>query len=259
METQTQRFFIVGVFVAVTTMLLVLSIVLIGGNQMFFSGRFTVTAEFDDAQGLAVGSIVSLAGIQVGNIRRIEVHTEESKVVLELSIDKRYRPRVTTNSVASIRTMGALGDKYVYVEPGKGGSPLEDGQKIASSSRKDFLDALEERSTDLKHIGEILKETSELVRSLNENNRAASLVENLAASSQNIKEITSRKEAHDAIISLGRIMRKIDQGDGTLGRLVNDPALYERLMDLSGASARNRFLKPLIQSTVEGAKAADGK
>lgn len=257
MENKSRRLFLVGVFVATATVLLVLSIILIGGNQMFFSSRYQLLAKFNDAQGLSEGSVVSLAGIQVGNVSETAVHPDENSVIVRLAIDDSFQDRITKNSVASVRSMGPLGDKYVYIEPGQPSEPLIDGAIIPSVVRKDFIEALEEQSADIAKVGDILSKTSDLMNQLTAENRTALVMENLAAASKNLKDITDRPETHQTLRSLSRILKKVDEGEGTLGRLVNDPSLYERLMDLTGASARNRFLKPLIRSTVESSGQQD--
>lgn len=259
MEEKGRRLFFVGVFVAVAVTLLVLSIVLIGGNQMFFSSRYYLLAKFRDAQGLTEGSVVSLAGIQVGNVSEIALHPDESSVIVRLALDERFQPRITRKSIASVRSMGPLGDKYVYIEPGPPAEAIAAGEILPSVVRKDFLEALEEQSGDLEEVGAILRKTSKLMTDLTENNRAALVMDNLAAASKNLKELTGRAETDQSLRSLSRILRKVDEGEGTLGRLVNDAALYERLIDLTGASSRNRFLKPLIRSTVESSSQPESK
>lgn len=251
MDAKNKRLVIVGIFTSVLTALLALSIIIIGGNQMFLASRYSLLTNFKDAQGLYEGSIVSLAGVQIGNVIKISIHPQDSSVLVKLSIDKSYSQRITSESVAAVKTMGVLGDKYIYIEPSSTGNSLDDGDILAVALQKDFLSALNSRSDDLAHLGEILKESSDLLKVFNNQNRAALLMENLTNTSKNLNELTGRKEASEAIIRFARILKKIDTGEGTLGRLINDPSLYDRMMDLTGASSRKRFLKPLIQNSLE--------
>ncbi len=254
MDKKAKKLTYVGIITAGLTGLLVASIIIIGGSKMLFGARYNLTANFDSAQGLYVGSIVSLAGVKIGNVTKITVHPNNNTVLVKLNLDHKYSNRITDESTASIRTMGVLGDKFIYIEPRSSGKQLTSGDIIPVESKADFMTSLNERAPDLKYVGEILRDSAELMKSINENNRAALLVENLKNTSENLDKLSGSLEAHQAILHLSRVLKKLDEGNGTLGRLINDPSLYERLMDLTGASSRNRFLEPLIQNSIESSK-----
>lgn len=256
MDAKAKKMVVVGAVTAVLVSVLALSIIVVGGSRLLLGSRYTLSANFQDAQGLNIGSIVSLAGIQIGNVTSIKVHPDSNSVIVNLLVDEDHQKKITNVSKATIKTMGVLGDKFIYIEPANTGTPLKDGEFISVDQAPDFLTSLDNRASDLQYVGEILKESAELLKSINDNNRAALLVENLKNTSENLKELTGRRETHEAIIHMARILKKLDEGDGTLGRLINDPSLYDRLMDLTGASSRNRFLAPLIQNSIESSESS---
>ena len=59
------------------------------------------------------------------------------------------------------------------------------------------------------------------------------------------------KELKEAIQRLNNILGKIDRGEGSLGALINDPVVHERLTSLLGKPPRNSYLKPLIRATIK--------
>jgi phospholipid/cholesterol/gamma-HCH transport system substrate-binding protein len=54
-----------------------------------------------------------------------------------------------------------------------------------------------------------------------------------------------------AVQDLASILEKVDEGEGTLGAFINDPALYQRLKDLVGASPRTGYMRSILQDTVD--------
>ena len=86
--------------------------------------RYSVKVRFDSVEGLAQGAMVRLNGKDVGRVRSLDFADDKIDVVLDLS--KRVQPLVTTRSVASIGTMGMLGDAAVDLSISKRGTPIEE-------------------------------------------------------------------------------------------------------------------------------------
>ena len=89
---------------------------------------------------------------------------------------------------------------------------------------------------------------------------------NLVDSSQSLQEMLNETKAmvldirtnlpknselRKSVESLSSILKKVDTGSGSLGALINDPALHNRLKALLGGSPRNRHLKTLIRETIQ--------
>lgn len=254
MDEKTKKLTYVGILTAGLAGLIAASVITIGGSNMFFGSTYTLSANFQNAEGLFVGSIVSLAGVRIGNVTKVSVHPDNPSVIVKMKLNQEFENRITSESVAQLKTMGVLGDKFVYIEPKNTGKTLTSGDMIAVLEAQDFMTSLNDRAPDLKYVSDILKSSAELMQSINRNDRAALLVENLKNTSENLNKLTGSPAAHQAMLHLSRVLKKLDEGDGTLGRLINDPSLYERLMDLTGASSRNRFLEPLIQNSIESSK-----
>jgi phospholipid/cholesterol/gamma-HCH transport system substrate-binding protein len=241
-----------GVFVALGLALFTAIVLMLGGNEFLFRPKFKLFVKFHQSQGLDQGSEVSFSGLKVGYVSALAYEPEQQSVRLELTIDEKFQKVFTTASIAKVKTKGALGDKYVFVAPAtEPGEVLPEGGELKAENQGDFLDILAEKSSKLENIGDLVTELTTLVSSLNQEKRTVNVVENLGAFSKNLRALTSDPALISAIRRLDTILKKIDNGDGTLGRLINDPTVHEKILDLMGESKRNRYLKPLLQESAK--------
>jgi phospholipid/cholesterol/gamma-HCH transport system substrate-binding protein len=248
-----------------------ISIVLLGGDKYVFESRYELVLDLESVQGLARGSVVSLAGFPIGNVDYLEFRTNSGKVRAHLDLNREFQNRITENARASVKTQGALGDKYIFVEPGdyKAGTPLNEGDEITANNEGDFLDMIAEKSKDIGNVIEVVNETYALLKAINHEGRSAELMKNMVDASREmktlfaesrlmVKEFRSQagKDAKltQALTHLSNVLEKVDRGEGTLGALVNDPTLHDKLITVLGAKPRNKFLKPLIRDTIKASE-----
>lgn len=104
----------VGIFMIAGIICLVYLSVNLGGVNLFRSNTFTISASFGSIEGLEVGGSVEIAGVPVGKVKRISL--EENQAVVHMEIKK--GTQVTDDTIASIRTKGVIGDKFVKLTPG---------------------------------------------------------------------------------------------------------------------------------------------
>lgn len=116
----------VGVFMMVGIACLVYLSVNLGGVDLFGSNTFTINARFGSIEGLEVGSSVEIAGVPVGKVKRITL--EEDEALLHMEIQK--GTRITDDTIASIRTKGVIGDKFVKLSPGGSDEILGDDDSL---------------------------------------------------------------------------------------------------------------------------------
>ena len=165
--------FRVGLFVITGLILFVLSLFLLGGDNYLFTSYYRINAKFQEVQGLREGSIVSLSGIKVGNVTKIQFNSNESSLNLALDINENFRDRIREGSQASVRTQGALGDKYIFIEPSGLDRPvLSEGGFLDTSSSGDLLSTIADRGSEIDKVFEILKELHLLLERINGENRS---------------------------------------------------------------------------------------
>ena len=101
----------VGVFMILGMVYLSVNL---GAVELFGSDAYTISATFGSIEGLETGASVEIAGVPVGKVKQVAL--EENKVVVKMEIKK--GTKISDDAIASIRTKGVIGDKFVKLSPG---------------------------------------------------------------------------------------------------------------------------------------------
>jgi phospholipid/cholesterol/gamma-HCH transport system substrate-binding protein len=117
---------VVGVFVLVGLACLAYLSVKLGKLEVIGGNNYVVEAEFTSASGLKQGASIEIAGVEVGRVKDIALRGDRAIVALAIHDDV----KLYTDSIASIKTRGIIGDKYLTLSVGGGGDPLKAGEKI---------------------------------------------------------------------------------------------------------------------------------
>ena len=116
----------VGVFVILGILALGWLSIRLGKVELWGGEKYTVTADFPSAGGLKTGSTIEIAGVQVGRVTAIRLDNYQARVVM--SIEKAVR--LTEDSIASIKTKGLIGEKFVHISPGGSDKIIKPNGKI---------------------------------------------------------------------------------------------------------------------------------
>ncbi len=104
----------VGIFMMAGIACLVYLSVRLGSVDLFGSDTYAVSAKFGSIEGLEVAASVEIAGVPVGKVKKITL--EENEALVEMEIKK--GTRISDDTIASIRTKGIIGDKFIKLSPG---------------------------------------------------------------------------------------------------------------------------------------------
>lgn len=256
----------VGIFLAVGLLTVLTSIFMISGNSSLLSRQIKLHAHFDQVQGLAPGSVVSLAGLSVGNIESINFLPEQNKLDVVMNVDARYSSRITEGALVEIRTQGALGDKFIYILPSDPrNAPLKDGEVLGVAPASDLLSIFSERGKETEKIFDIINELHVMTKSITRDGLLARTMTDLSVTSANLRAVSeqarsfttgldgekSAAELRASVRRMSSIMEKIDRGDGTLGALINDSSLHDQLRSFLGASPRKQQIRSMIRTSIE--------
>lgn len=258
MESSLRHEIKVGIFTAVGLVLFFLSVILLGGDKFFLKKTYELKVRLEQVQGLGRGSVVSVVGVPVGNVTEITFVPGSTDVQVHMNIEYAMRDRITEGSKASVKTQGALGDKYIYIEPGPPDAPaLKDGAILETDRTPDLLDLLASKGAEFGQIIEVIKEVRQLFANMNSDGKSAKLMTNLVTTTENLSAFlvegreTFRLLRTETIAPMASVMKKVDKGQGTLGALINDPSLHNRISGFFGEAPRNKFLKPLIRDSIQ--------
>jgi phospholipid/cholesterol/gamma-HCH transport system substrate-binding protein len=93
------------------------------------SGGYQLVAEFDNADGIGIGSDVRMSGIKIGTVTSQTLDPTTYQAVLNLSIDRTVT--FPDDTSAKVTSEGLLGSKFIALEPGGSEAKLNDGDRIA--------------------------------------------------------------------------------------------------------------------------------
>jgi len=135
MRTSNAKKIQLGLFVLVGTIIFVIAIYLIGQRQELFTNTFTISAEFQNINGLKKGNNVRYAGIDIGVVKGIEM-VNDSIIKIDMSIDEHISAHLKKDAIATIGTDGLVGNMIVNIIPGKGvAEQVQPGDYIQTYSK----------------------------------------------------------------------------------------------------------------------------
>ena len=83
-------------------------------KELFTPNGYEITAVFSNCSGLRPGSPVMIAGVEIGRVESIGLADYQARVVLRLQREIKLQE----DSIASIKTKGLIGEKFVRISPG---------------------------------------------------------------------------------------------------------------------------------------------
>jgi outer membrane protein OmpA-like peptidoglycan-associated protein len=111
--------FRIGIFVAFALCAASVGVFLIGSKEFLFNKTYTLKTDFQNVGGLDKGAEVRVGGIHEGTVTRIDLPAEPGgKVTVEMKVHSSTQNLIRKDSLASIKTEGLLGDKYIEISFG---------------------------------------------------------------------------------------------------------------------------------------------
>jgi len=218
----------VGLFVFIAFVLLA---VMVFSISDFYTtqGQYTypLRVRFNFVNGIDDGAPVRVAGVKVGEVRSVKVYRDEAdqKTRVELEVRLSKDAVLEEDAVASINTLGFLGEKYLEIAPGTPGARvLGEGEILVG---KDSIPTEKLMETSYRALSE-LERTIASVNALigDEQTRTA-----FKGTVMNSEEATA--QLHRLLLQANAVMEKIQQGEGTVGKLLAQDDLYRDLKSLT--------------------------
>jgi phospholipid/cholesterol/gamma-HCH transport system substrate-binding protein len=122
---------IVGIFVVVGLLCVGYMAVKLGNVSLFGENAYSLYARFTSVSGLRTGNPVEMMGMQIGRVAGFTMDQEKQLAVVELKINKEVK--IFEDAIASIKTAGLIGDRYVSVDPGGLDERLKGGDTITET------------------------------------------------------------------------------------------------------------------------------
>jgi len=236
----------VGIAVLLGLALLTYMTFKVGGFGFLQENGYRLNATFSSASGLDRRAPVRIAGVEVGQVEKIELAETGAKVTLKIVSDVKIRK----GGHVAIRSEGLLGDRFVEVVPGKENDFWKDGETIpvqeASADLENLMTRFSGIADDVKavttslrevlgsdegkqNLKEVLENAKGLTKGINE--WVQKNQEPLSRSVANFEDFSKslKDQGNELVESLTRMAQKMERGEGTLGKLINDEEAYEKL------------------------------
>ena len=266
----------VGLFVLVGLSVLAAGIFYVTGAGPL-SPKYRIKTYLPDASQLARGAPVRLDGVEVGNVESISLvprtagkpMDRKKNIEIVMRINRNYQHDILTDSVASPRTEGLLGNRYVTITRGFTGAPIPDNGVIPGSEEKAMAEVVERSaevlgnlsalSTDVRElIGGVQQGRGSLGKMLTDDQAYNHMNSMLAKGDAMMTSIRNGEGSLGKLVSSDELYTKVDKGvdsmnvmladmragKGTLGKLIYDPTLYDQTKEtMTNASALLRDVR----------------
>jgi phospholipid/cholesterol/gamma-HCH transport system substrate-binding protein len=231
-----------GIFVALAVIAAVLILETVGGMERLQPG-YRLSALFNNIQDLKVGDRVKMAGFEVGRVEKIDLAKNDNKVDVTLKMRKGIQ--VHSDSVATIKFTGLMGQNYVSVDFGtRTATVLKEKDLITTADTVDF-------SAVVQKIDNVASGVENLTKTF-----TGDKLDNLMGPLTDF--IKANKGPLTATIAnLQSVSSEIAQGKGTVGKMIYDDTLYNSaLATITSASTAITNLQDTVAEIKETVAAA---
>ncbi|HVP58525.1 MAG TPA: MlaD family protein [bacterium] len=260
----------VGIAVIAAAVILIFGVVWIGQIRMSHHYK-AYTTYFSEVGGMNPGDPVTVAGLEMGKVGPMTFEGDRVKAVLLLD----QRVNLRKDCVAEIRSVGLMGEKFVYIAPGSSGDVLPPGSTIEgryepgltemTAVTNNVMIEVKELSQSLRKIiateenthtlGETLAKvnqlTDEIITLIRDNREdLRSTARSLRLASDNVNDIlgTRKKEITDGIDRLARASGALDSLSRMLGSVMSD---LDRGQGTLGMLIKERDLHDELEATIK--------
>jgi phospholipid/cholesterol/gamma-HCH transport system substrate-binding protein len=196
---------IVGIFVVASMAALLVMVLIVAQQEGLFQEYVTYRTIFKNVSGLKAGSEVHLAGVTVGTVLTTAINAE-GNIVVTFQVLKKNSDRIREDSRSTIGFMGLLGDKSLDLTSGSlSKAAIPPDGLVTAVEPLDITQLLAKAAPTLEDLQKVIA-------------NLVSLTDDLAEPGSDTKKI---------LVEVRGIVSKVNSGQGSMGKLVNDPALYQ--------------------------------
>jgi len=132
---------VVGIFVVIGLLCIGYMTVKLGNVGFLGDNTYVLYAKFNTVTGLREGNPVNMLGLEIGKVEKFTLDQKNEQVKVEFKINKGIE--IFDDAIASVKTEGLIGDKYVSIDPGGSGDLLANGDSITdTNSPTDIMDLI---------------------------------------------------------------------------------------------------------------------
>jgi len=241
----------VGLFFVLGLALAWITFESLNGGHLFKQSGYTIIAGFSNLKGLKVGDDVLMAGVKIGSVTRAQLGHQRVEAVLTIQPGV----KIPEDAVASVEVSSLLGANFLGVSFGTPtAAPLKDGDEIKTKNTIDMNEVIAQLGNLGSKLEAVMGDISKTMGGGGEDGNLFQKINKLVT--DNGPKLT------ETVNNLQDITSKIKNGDGTLGRLVNDPKLHDELLasvdEIKAAAADARTFLSDTKGIVADVKSGKG-
>jgi len=229
-----------GAFVIIGTILFIAGVYLIGQRQDMFKKTFTISAYFQNVNGLQRGNNVRYSGIDIGTVKDINM-INDSTIKIDMILDEKIIKHIKKDAIATIGSDGLVGNMIVNIVPGKGTfETINNGDIIESYSKIGADDILSTLSVTGENAAILTADLLKITNAMVQGEGTLALLLNDTIMAQDLKQSvtnlkTASRGASNTIDELNQIITSLKTNDDTvLGMLLNDSISGKKLKTIVG-------------------------
>lgn len=267
MEREGRLALVVGTFLIAVLAALAALILSLSSERGLFVARYRLMARFENVQGLLPGAPVWLAGKDVGVVETVQFEPigAELPVLVTLAIDPEVQSHIREDSIATIGTIGVLGDSYVELSVGSAAARmLVGGDVIRATSPINLNAAVEKGTRAMDSVATLADNLNDVIVQFDAEQGSARVAGAVGAAGDLLVRVqegpgllhsliyddyegSGIESAERSLASLESILGEIRDGDGILHSLIYDsPREQDLVMQAVSAGARlNNILEKI--------------
>lgn len=236
-----------GIFVIVGLLLFITAIYLIGQRKNMFTKTFSISANFNNVNGLLQGNNVRYSGINVGTVKRINM-INDSTINVIMAIDEKMVKHIKKDAIATIGTDGLVGNMLVNIIPGNGNTTvISQGDIIKSYSKIGTDDMLNTLNVTNENAALLTAKLLDITNSITNGNGTIGMLINDSITAKNIRQtINNLKltsiEANKTMGEINQLVNNLNLDKSVAGVLLKDTLeskKVKQVIDNLEASSKN--------------------
>ncbi len=266
----------VGLVIVLGGGLFILVIFLVANRSFLLSDRFELRSEFNQVAGLRAGAGVQYQGVSVGTVSAVTLPVAPgAPIEVTMGVSWAARHLINSQTQAQIKTEGMLGSMIVVlVNPPMPPDmpdplPVEDGATISGEDPTDLFEITDKALESVQRLEQATASAFLIVDDVREGKGTLgklvydpALYNSLVATADKTTELLEHL-GHDAeaLVELATqasegvksIFDKVDHGDGTVARLLNDPEMYQQVLGVADTLAAIAAATRMLIASAESA------
>jgi phospholipid/cholesterol/gamma-HCH transport system substrate-binding protein len=269
-----KRAITVGIFIFIAIAIFIAGVLALGGQNKTFAKTISISAIFNDVNGLQAGNNIWLSGVKVGTIKKISF-ISNAQVQVEMNVETKYQQYIHKDAKAKIGSDGLIGNKIIVIYGGTQQAPLaQEGDVLGvekAAGMDEMLATLQENNKNILAITTDFKEVSKGIAAgegtlgkLLKDEGVVNQVEGILVSLQrtSLKADAMLAKANTMAADLADYTSKLQTKGSLTNDLITDTVIFSRLRatmtQVEQASQTANALMADLKTTSQRLNASDG-